>query len=58
MAAPQCRVSPILMGDHAYRRQLPGYNAAQVILADLGITADWMPPITELWALPLDQAGA
>jgi len=23
---------------------LPGYNAAQVILADLGIAADWMPP--------------
>ena len=23
---------------------LPGYNAAQVILADLGIKADWMPP--------------
>ncbi|MFL5101972.1 MAG: phytoene desaturase family protein [Xanthobacteraceae bacterium] len=23
---------------------LPGYNAAQVILADLGITADWIPP--------------
>lgn len=23
---------------------LPGYNAAQVILADLGIRADWMPP--------------
>jgi phytoene dehydrogenase-like protein len=22
---------------------LPGYNAAQVILADLGIEADWMP---------------
>jgi phytoene dehydrogenase-like protein len=22
---------------------LPGYNAAQVILSDLGITADWMP---------------
>ncbi len=27
---------------------LPGYNAAQVILADLGIVADWMPqPIAE-----------
>ncbi len=27
---------------------LPGYNAAQVILADLGIDADWMPtPIAE-----------
>ena len=23
---------------------LPGYNAAQVILGDLGIQADWMPP--------------
>jgi hypothetical protein len=23
---------------------LPGYNAAQVILADLGIKAVWMPP--------------
>jgi len=23
---------------------LPGYNAAQVILADLGIDADWIPP--------------
>jgi phytoene dehydrogenase-like protein len=23
---------------------LPGYNAAQVILRDLGIEADWMPP--------------
>jgi phytoene dehydrogenase-like protein len=23
---------------------LPGYNAAQVILADLSITADWIPP--------------
>lgn len=23
---------------------LPGYNAAQVILSDLGIKADWMPP--------------
>jgi len=23
---------------------LPGYNAAQVILGDLGIRADWMPP--------------
>jgi phytoene dehydrogenase-like protein len=23
---------------------LPGYNAAQVILADLGIKTDWMPP--------------
>ena len=23
---------------------LPGYNAAQVILGDLGVTADWMPP--------------
>jgi phytoene dehydrogenase-like protein len=23
---------------------LPGYNAAQVILADLGIRADWVPP--------------
>jgi len=23
---------------------LPGYNAAQVILGDLGIEADWMPP--------------
>ena len=23
---------------------LPGYNAAQVILGDLGIAADWMPP--------------
>ena len=23
---------------------LPGYNAAQVILADLGIRADWAPP--------------
>jgi phytoene dehydrogenase-like protein len=23
---------------------LPGYNAAQVILTDLGIKADWMPP--------------
>jgi phytoene dehydrogenase-like protein len=23
---------------------LPGYNAAQVILADLGIAADWVPP--------------
>lgn len=23
---------------------LPGYNAAQVILADLGIEADWIPP--------------
>ncbi len=23
---------------------LPGYNAAQVILADLGIKADWAPP--------------
>ena len=22
---------------------LPGYNAAQVILSDLGVTADWMP---------------
>jgi phytoene dehydrogenase-like protein len=27
---------------------LPGYNAAQIILADLGITADWVPrPIAE-----------
>jgi phytoene dehydrogenase-like protein len=27
---------------------LPAYNAAQVILSDLGITADWMPaPIAE-----------
>ena len=25
---------------------LPGYNAAQVILSDLGITADWMPLTT------------
>jgi phytoene dehydrogenase-like protein len=26
---------------------LPAYNAAQVILADLGLAADWMPtPIT------------
>jgi phytoene dehydrogenase-like protein len=25
---------------------LPAYNAAQVILADLGIKADWMPPPT------------
>jgi phytoene dehydrogenase-like protein len=23
---------------------LPGYNAAQVILADLGVVADWFPP--------------
>jgi phytoene dehydrogenase-like protein len=23
---------------------LPGYNAAQVILSDLGIKADWVPP--------------
>jgi phytoene dehydrogenase-like protein len=23
---------------------LPGYNAAQVVLADLGIAGDWMPP--------------
>jgi phytoene dehydrogenase-like protein len=23
---------------------LPGYNAAQVILADLGVKADWAPP--------------
>ena len=23
---------------------LPGYNAAQVILADLGIKAEWVPP--------------
>jgi phytoene dehydrogenase-like protein len=23
---------------------LPGYNAAQVILADLGIQTDWVPP--------------
>jgi phytoene dehydrogenase-like protein len=23
---------------------LPGYNAAQVILSDLGIAGDWMPP--------------
>ena len=23
---------------------LPGYNAAQVILADLGLAADWAPP--------------
>ena len=23
---------------------LPGYNAAQVILADLGLKADWAPP--------------
>ena len=23
---------------------LPAYNAAQVILSDLGIAADWMPP--------------
>jgi phytoene dehydrogenase-like protein len=26
---------------------LPGYNAAQVVLADLGIRADWMPPSIE-----------
>jgi phytoene dehydrogenase-like protein len=27
---------------------LPGYNAAQVILADLGIEADWVPaPVSE-----------
>jgi len=26
---------------------LPGYNAAQVILADLGIRADWAPPSLE-----------
>jgi phytoene dehydrogenase-like protein len=26
---------------------LPGYNAAQVVLADLGIRADWMPPPIE-----------
>jgi phytoene dehydrogenase-like protein len=24
---------------------LPGYNAAQVILADLGVNADWFPPL-------------
>ena len=24
---------------------LPGYNAAQVILADIGIVADWFPPL-------------
>jgi phytoene dehydrogenase-like protein len=30
---------------------LPGYNAAQVILADLGIKADWMPqPVAERFA--------
>ena len=23
---------------------LPGYNSAQVVLADLGITTDWAPP--------------
>ena len=23
---------------------LPGYNAAQVVLRDLGIQAEWMPP--------------
>jgi phytoene dehydrogenase-like protein len=27
---------------------LPGYNAAQVILRDLGVTADWMPAPIEL----------
>ena len=26
---------------------LPGYNAAQVVLSDLGIAADWMPPPLE-----------
>jgi phytoene dehydrogenase-like protein len=26
---------------------LPGYNAAQVILADLGLRAEWMPPPIE-----------
>lgn len=26
---------------------LPGYNAAQVVLADLGLTADWIPPPLE-----------
>jgi len=30
---------------------LPAYNAAQVILADLGIRAEWMPPpIAQQWA--------
>jgi hypothetical protein len=24
---------------------LPGYNAAQVILADIGIITDWFPPL-------------
>lgn len=29
---------------------LPGYNAAQVLLADLGISVDWAPaPLAELW---------
>jgi phytoene dehydrogenase-like protein len=26
---------------------LPGYNAAQVVLSDLGLAADWMPPPLE-----------
>jgi phytoene dehydrogenase-like protein len=26
---------------------LPGHNAAQVVLADLGIAADWLPPPVE-----------
>ncbi len=29
---------------------LPGYNCAQVLLTDLGVRADWMPPpLTERW---------
>ena len=26
---------------------LPGYNAAQVLLTDLGMTPDWLPPPVE-----------
>jgi phytoene dehydrogenase-like protein len=37
---------------------LPGYNAAQVILADLGIGADWMPgPIADRLGMGMARAS-
>jgi hypothetical protein len=32
---------------------LPGYNAAQVILGELGIQAAWMPPAISHWLAEL-----
>ena len=38
---------------------LPGYNAAQVVLADLGLKASWIPrPVRERWPDPSPQDRA